>query len=232
MAYGAFVVQKDLTFSIDRGDIFVIMGGSGCGKSTLLRHLIGLQPPAAGKVYYGAESLWDAEPRERQAILRRVGMLYQSGALFTSMTLAENIALPLQEYTDLDARRIRAVASLEAGAGRPRRLRGLLPLADQRRHDEAGRARARHGARSRDTVLRRAFGGARSDHLEAARRSHPPAARRPGRDHRHGHARAAEHFRDRQQFGLISTTSSGRLPPRAIPRTWSAKARSRWCAIS
>ena len=113
MAYGAFVVQKDLTFSIDRGDIFVIMGGSGCGKSTLLRHLIGLQAPAAGKVYYGTESLWDAGPRERQAILRQVGVLYQSGALFTSMTLAENIALPMQEYTNLNARRIRAVASLK-----------------------------------------------------------------------------------------------------------------------
>jgi phospholipid/cholesterol/gamma-HCH transport system ATP-binding protein len=113
MAYGSFIVQKDLTFSVNRGDIFVIMGGSGCGKSTLLHHLIGLQPPAAGKVYYGAESLWDAEPRGRQAILRQVGVLYQSGALFTSMTLAENIALPLQEYTNLDATRIRKVASLK-----------------------------------------------------------------------------------------------------------------------
>ena len=91
---------------------------------------------------------------------------------------------------------------LEAGAGRPRRLRGLLPLADQRRHDEAGGARPRHGARSKDTVLRRALGGSRSDHLEAARRSHPPAAGRPGCHHRHGHARAAQHFRDRQQCGL------------------------------
>ena len=79
MAYGAFVVQKDLTFSIDRGDIFVIIGGSGCGKSTLLRHLIGLQAPAAGKVYYGTESLWDAGPRERQAILRQVGVPMRAG---------------------------------------------------------------------------------------------------------------------------------------------------------
>ena len=71
MAFGDFVVQKDLSFTVCRGDIFVIMGGSGCGKSTLLRHLIGLQAPAAGKVYYGKESLWDARPAAQLQILRR-----------------------------------------------------------------------------------------------------------------------------------------------------------------
>ena len=111
MAFGDFVVQKDLSFTVCRGDIFVIMGGSGCGKSTLLRHLIGLQAPAAGKVYYGKESLWDARPAAQLQILRRTGILYQSGALFTSMTLAENVALPLQTYTDLRPAEIRDIVS-------------------------------------------------------------------------------------------------------------------------
>ena len=111
MAFGDFVVQKDLTFTVRRGDIFVIMGGSGCGKSTLLRHLIGLQAPAAGKVYYGTQSLWDAETEARLAILRRTGILYQSGALFTSMTLAENVALPLQLYTKLTPAEIGDIVS-------------------------------------------------------------------------------------------------------------------------
>lgn len=113
MAFGSFVVQRDLSFTIDRGDIFAIMGGSGCGKSTLVRHLIGLQPPAAGKVFYGDDSLWDLPPPARDRIRRRTGMLYQAGALWTSMTLAENVALPLQQYTKLSAREVREVASLK-----------------------------------------------------------------------------------------------------------------------
>jgi phospholipid/cholesterol/gamma-HCH transport system ATP-binding protein len=113
MAYGSFVVQRDLTFTINRGDIFIIMGGSGCGKSTLLRHMIGLKAPAAGTVNYEGVSFWDAEPEVRDRIMRQFGILYQSGALFSSMTLAENIALPLQEYTDLGAEQIRKLASLK-----------------------------------------------------------------------------------------------------------------------
>ena len=92
MAYGDFVIMRDLNFVVQKGDIFIIMGGSGCGKSTLLRVLIGLKEPAAGKVLYREGSLWDAEPQTRAAISRRTGILYQSGALFSSMTLAENIA--------------------------------------------------------------------------------------------------------------------------------------------
>src|SRR5512139_3971138 len=103
MAYGDFVIQRDLTFTVNRGDIFIVMGGSGCGKSTLLRHLVGLQGPAKGKVFYGEVSFWDAEPMERQRIMRSFGILYQSGALWSSLTLGENVALPLQMYTDLSA---------------------------------------------------------------------------------------------------------------------------------
>ena len=113
MAYGTFVVQRDLTFTVNRGDIFIIMGGSGCGKSTLLRHMIGLKKPAKGTVNYDDISFWDAAPAERDRIMRQFGILYQSGALFSSMTLAENIALPLQEYTDLSAGQIRKLVSLK-----------------------------------------------------------------------------------------------------------------------
>ncbi|MBE0582461.1 MAG: ATP-binding cassette domain-containing protein [Desulfofustis sp.] len=101
MAYGERVIQRDLTFTVNSGDIFIIMGGSGCGKSTLLRHLIGLQQPAAGQVVYDGVDFWGLSADERQRIMRRFGVLYQSGALWSSMTLAENVALPLEQYTDL-----------------------------------------------------------------------------------------------------------------------------------
>jgi len=113
MAYGSFVVQRDLTFSVDRGDIFIIMGGSGCGKSTLMKIMVGLKNPAGGQVLYDGESLWDAEPGERDLFMRRFGVLYQSGALWSSMTLAENVALPLGEYTDLSPKEIKEIVSLK-----------------------------------------------------------------------------------------------------------------------
>ncbi len=113
MAFGSFVLQRDLTFTVNRGDIFIIMGGSGCGKSTLLRHLIGLQQPAKGKVLYGDVNFWASEPEEMDRLRRGFGILYQSGALWSSMTLAENIAIPIEEYTDLSAGEIREIASLK-----------------------------------------------------------------------------------------------------------------------
>ena len=113
VAYGDFVVLHDLDFSVRRGSIFVIMGGSGSGKSTVLRHLIGLEEPAKGEVLYGSESFTRAAPEERARIMRRVGVLYQSGALWSSMTLAENVGLPLEEYTDLRPAEIREVAALK-----------------------------------------------------------------------------------------------------------------------
>jgi len=113
MAYGSFVLMRDLTFTVKRADVFIIMGGSGCGKSTLLRHLIGLNEPAKGEIWYGNENFTKADPVQRQKMLQRFGVLYQSGALWSSMTLAENIGLPLQEYTDLNPAEIREVASLK-----------------------------------------------------------------------------------------------------------------------
>ncbi len=113
MAYGDFVIQRDLTFTIRRGDIFIIMGGSGCGKSTLLRHLIGLKAPARGQVLYDGVSYWDAPPEEQERIKRGFGMSFQSGALWSSLTLAENVALPLGEYTDLGPGEIAEIVALK-----------------------------------------------------------------------------------------------------------------------
>jgi phospholipid/cholesterol/gamma-HCH transport system ATP-binding protein len=113
MAYGSFVVQRDLDFEIRRGEIFVIMGDSGCGKSTLLRHMIGLQPPAKGDVLFSGRSLWHAESAEREAMMRRCGVLYQSGALWSSLTLAENVSLPMHQFTDLPSAEVRDLVALK-----------------------------------------------------------------------------------------------------------------------
>jgi phospholipid/cholesterol/gamma-HCH transport system ATP-binding protein len=111
MAYGSFVVMRDLDFEIAAKEIFVIMGGSGCGKSTLLRHLIGLQEPAGGSIFYGDEDFTATPPDERGRFIRRFGVMYQSGALWSSLTLAENIAMPLEEHSGLPARTIRELVS-------------------------------------------------------------------------------------------------------------------------
>ncbi|HTY56516.1 MAG TPA: ATP-binding cassette domain-containing protein [Candidatus Binataceae bacterium] len=113
MAYGSFVLMRDLNFTVNKGDIFVIMGGSGCGKSTLLRHLIGLNEPATGEIFYGDFNFTKAAPAERERMMHRFGILYQSGALWSSMTLAENVGLPLGEFTDLTPAQIREMASLK-----------------------------------------------------------------------------------------------------------------------
>jgi len=113
MAYGDFVIQRDLDFTVRRGDIFIIMGGSGCGKSTLMRHLIGLKPPAKGQVLYDGASFWDAEPEAQLGMMRHFGVMFQSGALWSSLTLAENVTLPLGEFTDLSPAEIQDVASLK-----------------------------------------------------------------------------------------------------------------------
>jgi phospholipid/cholesterol/gamma-HCH transport system ATP-binding protein len=113
MAYGDFVIQRDLDFTVNRRDIFVIMGGSGCGKSTLLRNMIGLVRPAKGDVLYDGESFWNASDEKREELTRKFGVLYQSGALWSSMTLAENVMLPLGEYTRLSPSEMQEVASLK-----------------------------------------------------------------------------------------------------------------------
>lgn len=113
MAYGSTVVMQGISFDVRRGDIFFIMGGSGCGKSTLLRHLIGLKEPAGGEIVYGGDSLTHAAPGRRREVLRRVGVLFQNGALWSALTLAENVAVPLQMYTELEPEEVQEVVALK-----------------------------------------------------------------------------------------------------------------------
>jgi phospholipid/cholesterol/gamma-HCH transport system ATP-binding protein len=113
MAFGSFVVMRDINAQIRKGEIFIIMGGSGCGKSTLLRHMIGLKAPAKGDIIYDGSPFWAGSDEERQTRLRSFGVLFQSGALWSSMTLAENVSLPLGEYTDLSAANIADIARLK-----------------------------------------------------------------------------------------------------------------------
>jgi phospholipid/cholesterol/gamma-HCH transport system ATP-binding protein len=113
MMYDSLVVMQDLSFSVSTGEIFVIMGGSGSGKSTLLKHLIGLKPSARGTILFDGEDFGAADPGARKRVLGRMGVLYQNGALWGGLTLAENVALPLEEFTELDAASIDEVVALK-----------------------------------------------------------------------------------------------------------------------
>ena len=113
MAYGDLVIQRDLSFTVNRGDVFIIMGGSGCGKTTLLKHLIGLIEPARGDVYLGNDNYWKSDTDKQQILKRRFGVMFQGGALWSSLTLAENIALPLNEFTDLNVRQVSEVVTFK-----------------------------------------------------------------------------------------------------------------------
>lgn len=113
LAYDGFLVQQGLNFKVHRGDIFIIMGPSGCGKSTLLRNLIGLKTPTTGDVVFDGVNLWKADDRVRSELLLRMGILFQSGALWSSMTLAENIALPLTAHTEMTPAEISEMVSFK-----------------------------------------------------------------------------------------------------------------------
>jgi phospholipid/cholesterol/gamma-HCH transport system ATP-binding protein len=99
--YDGIVVLKDVTFSVPKGEIFFVIGGSGCGKSTLLRHLIGLQAPAAGQVLFGQRDLYAADAAEQRKLMQTFGVTFQAGALWSSMTVGENVMLPMQLFTDM-----------------------------------------------------------------------------------------------------------------------------------
>lgn len=103
MRFGDRLIQTGVSFEVEPGTIFAIMGGSGVGKSTLLRHLVGLLPPAAGRVAYNGTDYWAASDEERSTLRAGFGMLFQSAALWTSMTLLENVCMPLEQHTRLDA---------------------------------------------------------------------------------------------------------------------------------
>jgi phospholipid/cholesterol/gamma-HCH transport system ATP-binding protein len=126
IAYGDKVIQKDLTFDVRRGEVFVILGGSGCGKSSLLNIMIGLHPPATGRILFDGDDIVTAEGADRLRLLRKFGVMYQSGALFGSMTVLENVRLPLDEFTDLGAGEKDLVAMAKLN------LVGLLGAAGQK----------------------------------------------------------------------------------------------------
>lgn len=131
-AYGETVVIDDISFDVRKGEIFIILGGSGCGKSTVLKHMIGLYPPATGEILIDGDDIGSAWGDKRLEILQRIGVMYQMGALFGSMTLLENVRLPLEEFTsmpreamDYTARMKLSLVGLESSADKmPSELSG------------------------------------------------------------------------------------------------------------
>ena len=113
IAYGDRVIQRDLTFSVKSGEVFVLMGGSGCGKTTVMRCLTGLKAPSKGEVFLDGVSFWESDQATRDRLARNIGVVFQGGALWSSMTLSENVSLPLHEFTDLHSRDIRDLASFK-----------------------------------------------------------------------------------------------------------------------
>jgi len=113
VGYGDRVIQHDIDFTISKGEIFAIMGPSGCGKSTLMRSAVGLLEPMTGRILYAGESFWDADLERRNVLMRSFGVTYQGGALWSSMTLVENVALPLREFLQLSEHDVREIASLK-----------------------------------------------------------------------------------------------------------------------
>ncbi len=111
--YNGNAIMENLNFSIKTGRIFVILGGSGCGKSTLLKHMIGLVPPVSGKIFIHGQDMVSAQGQQRNELLQKIGVAFQNGALFGSMTVLENIMLPLREYTRLSQDAMEAIARLK-----------------------------------------------------------------------------------------------------------------------
>lgn len=121
IGYGSRVLSKNLNFEVHPGEIFVILGGSGCGKSSLLKNLFGLYQPLSGQILIDGQDLTKKEGQERQKLMLNFGVMYQQGALFGSMSLLENVKLPLQEYTDLNEEQMNLIARCTLD------LVGLLP---------------------------------------------------------------------------------------------------------
>lgn len=113
VGFGSKIVQRDLSFTVARGEIFAVMGGSGCGKSTLLKTMIGLLPPLSGSYQVGENSYWPADDRERQRLNRQFGILFQNGALWSSMSVGDNVALPLRLLSRLDRKSIDALVQVK-----------------------------------------------------------------------------------------------------------------------
>jgi phospholipid/cholesterol/gamma-HCH transport system ATP-binding protein len=127
--YDDFVLLENVTFDVYPGEVFIILGGSGCGKSTLLKHMIGLYEPKAGRVLIDGDDIVTADGDVRHKILRKIGVMYQSGALFGSMTLVENVRLPLEEFTELDLEAIDLIARMKLELVGLEQFTGHLPAA-------------------------------------------------------------------------------------------------------
>ena len=139
IGYGDNIIMKNLSFDVNKGDIFIIMGGSGCGKSTLLRTLTGLIPAPEGKIYIQGIEMGTATVAQKLEIMKHTGILYQSGALFSSMTLGENIALPLQQYTNYSQNKIQDIVAFKLA------LVGLAGFGDYYPSEISGGMRKRAG---------------------------------------------------------------------------------------
>ncbi len=139
VGYGDVAVQSGVSFDVRAKSIFAVMGGSGCGKSTLLKALTGLLRPAEGSVVFGEDDFWGADDARRAALGRGFGVLFQGGALWSSMTAAENVALPLQMFTSLDAASVAALVRLKLA------LVGLEEGSDSMPADLSGGMRKRVG---------------------------------------------------------------------------------------
>ncbi|MDA8562132.1 ATP-binding cassette domain-containing protein [Gammaproteobacteria bacterium] len=113
MVYGSYIVQKNINFSVKKSEIFIIMGDSGCGKSTLMRHMVGLKKPSKGDIFYHQNPFWETSITKRQDLMRNFGVMYQSGALWSSMTISENVELPLRKYTSLTNKQIKEVVAFK-----------------------------------------------------------------------------------------------------------------------
>ena len=125
--YDDFILLDNVTFDVRRGEVFVILGGSGCGKTTLLKHMIGLYEPMAGAVLIDGDDIVSADGDAKRAILRKIGVMYQSGALFGSMTLLENVRLPLEVYTDLTLDEMDLISRMKLDLVGLESLTGHLP---------------------------------------------------------------------------------------------------------
>ena len=127
VGYGDVPLLEDVNFDVREGEVFGILGGSGSGKSTIMKHMIGLYQPLAGHIYLDGGDMATAAGDARQALLRKIGVMYQSGALFGSMTLCENVRLPLEEYTDLDSDEIGLIARMKLSLVGLEQFTGHLP---------------------------------------------------------------------------------------------------------
>lgn len=137
--YDGNLVLKDVNFEVQRGEVFLIIGGSGCGKSTLLKHMIGLYEPVAGEILIEGKDMASATGKQRTKLLTEIGVMYQSGALFGSMTVRENVRLPLDEYTDLPLEAKERLVAMKLD------LVDLLPAADKLPSELSGGMQKRAG---------------------------------------------------------------------------------------